>query len=395
MHRTNTSSRRRIAVAVALVTAGILLTGCAQAGAQPGEPTAGVSLAATAGAASTAGPSKAPKSTRPSTSAKMTTGSTKPARTGKAGKPGGAPKAAPSPAPSTAGGKPTGSGSTGSSSAGSKPTGPKPIGPKPTGSNPSAERTTAADRNGLPGAKCGDVVDQLAKARQQILDSSAGAAAGIVLVRRDAPRCTASASGDETFATASVVKLLIAIEVLRANGSDPDVAERVTRMLRLSDDDIASDYWARYGGPQIINDSIKLMNLTSLTAPADDPGEWGSTRIDALDVARIWQYVLDDAPASVRDPILAGTGGATRIAGDGTDQYFGIPDGLPNATWWIKQGWGTSKGRRVINTTGLIGKNHDAVLVVLTSHPTSIGYQTCKQAATEAVSALAGALGES
>ncbi len=216
---------------------------------------------------------------------------------------------------------------------------------------------------------------------------------GIVVINRDAPGCTAAANGEETFPTASVVKLLIAIDVLRATNSDPKMVDRVEAMLEVSDDDIASDLWSRYGANSIVLRTKELIGLPSLSPPAN-PQSWGSTRIDALDVARIWRYLLDVAPAMIRTPILEGTGGAKRTAADGFDQYFGIPDGLPTATWWIKQGWGTSNGRRVVNTTGLVGKNKDSIVVMLTSHPTAVGYAEATESATRGIAALAAAVGE-
>ncbi|MDQ6657595.1 MAG: hypothetical protein M3Z00_05110 [Actinomycetota bacterium] len=219
-------------------------------------------------------------------------------------------------------------------------------------------------------------------------------AVGIVVVNRDAPICTASYDGTETFPTASVVKLLIAIDVLQTKRDSPKTAETVQHMLSVSDDQIASDYWVHYGEGEIITSMKRQINLPSLSPP-DSPSTWGSTRIDAFDVARIWRYILEVAPADVRNPILAGTAAATEIGFGGFRQYFGIPDGLPGSTWWIKQGWGTSRGRRIINTTGLIGKNKDSILVMLTSHPLGVGYDGAAESATRGVAALAAAVGES
>jgi hypothetical protein len=249
--------------------------------------------------------------------------------------------------------------------------------------------------NGLPTASCSKQVNAaLEEGSEAVKHIDPGVAVGIVMVSRDAPHCTSSHNGTETFPTASVVKLLIAIDVLGSGKSTDGTADRVVRMLSLSDDDIASDLWVHNGGGGIVTRTKSLINLPSLSPP-DNPQSWGSTRIDALDVARIWRYILDDAPEAVRGPILTGTGGAKERAADGFDQYFGIPNGLPKASWWIKQGWGTSHGRRVVNTTGLIGKNKDSILVMLTSHPLDVGYPAATDSVTRGVNALAAAVGES
>lgn len=268
------------------------------------------------------------------------------------------------------------------------------VAPRPSTSSVATATRSEFD-NGLPAAPCSLQVDAaLVDGSEAVKGIDPGVAVGIVMVRRDAPHCTASNNGTEPFPTASVVKLLIAIDVLGSGKTGTETRDRVVRMLSLSDDDIANDLWVHYGGSGIVTRTKSLINLPSLSPP-DNPQYWGSTRIDALDVARIWRYILDDAPEAVRAPILTGTGGAKERAADGFDQYFGIPNGLPKSSWWIKQGWGTSHGRRVVNTTGLIGRNKDSILVMLTSHPLDVGYPAATDSVTRGVNAMAAAVGES
>ncbi|MTD12593.1 hypothetical protein GIS00_01370 [Nakamurella sp. YIM 132087] len=198
----------------------------------------------------------------------------------------------------------------------------------------------------------------------------------------------ATANASETFPTASVVKLLIGIDLLLDGNAPSDSAARVREMLAKSDDTIASALWVQRGETRIIDRMQDLMHLPTLSAP-DSPGQWGSTRIDALDVARLWSWILTQAPASIRETILDSTGGATEIAADGFDQYFGIPDALPGREWWIKQGWGSSRQRRVVNTTGLVGHAQRYILVLLTSYPMDVPFATCTEGATAGVEELA------
>lgn len=80
------------------------------------------------------------------------------------------------------------------------------------------------------------------------------------------------------------------------------------------------------------------------------------------------------------------------IAADGVDPFFEISDALPDSTRWIKQGWGSSRGRRIINTTGVIGDSRSHILVMLTSHPLAVTFRVATRAATSGVAALAGAV---
>ena len=85
--------------------------------------------------------------------------------------------------------------------------------------------------------------------------------------------------------------------------------------------------------------------------------------------------------------ILGALSDAPKIAADGSDQYFGIPDGMPNTTWAIKQGWGTSDSQAVMNNTRLIGIDSRYIVMILTSAP-----ERSDSALPEVVTAEASAL---
>jgi D-alanyl-D-alanine carboxypeptidase len=58
-------------------------------------------------------------------------------------------------------------------------------------------------------------------------------------------------NADRQFRSASLVKLLIAIDALE-RGADTDDRRRLAHMLAVSDDDIASSYWVRGGRSDIV-----------------------------------------------------------------------------------------------------------------------------------------------
>ncbi len=204
-----------------------------------------------------------------------------------------------------------------------------------------------------------------------------------VLTSQDASRPVASMS---------LVKLLIALDVL-AGGATLDDATRqqLHRMLADSDDRIASSLWAARGGPAIVTRMAGLLGLTG-TRPPKDPGRWGDTLITAHDIVTVYRYITDQLPGPRRDVLLSTLAAAPEIAADGFDQHFGIPDGMPNTTWAVKQGWGTSGSRAVLHSTGLVGTDLRYVVVILASAPTR-SYSTVPAVVTAGAGALAGLVG--
>jgi hypothetical protein len=214
-----------------------------------------------------------------------------------------------------------------------------------------AERVQAAARRVVPGTKIG----------MEVYD-------------RDTNKVVTSLDASQPFSSMSVVKLLIAVDVLaRDDWALPDAAtqNRLTRMLSASDDAIASSFWVSDGGPSIITRDVELMGLTGTKAPAT-AGEWGDTKMTAQDLVTVYRYVEDELPDDAQNLLYNAMYHASQTAADGTDQYFGIPDGIPGSTWAIKQGWGSSGSTAYYNTTGLLGHDARYVVVVLSSAP--LGY---------------------
>jgi hypothetical protein len=183
---------------------------------------------------------------------------------------------------------------------------------------------------------------------------------------------------------------LIALDVLaRNNGALPDTGtqQQLHEMLANSDDEIANELWTAGGGPAIVIRMASLLRLTG-TAPPNDPGEWGDTQITPEDMVTIYRYVIDQLPKFNQDLILGALYDAPKVAADGFDQYFGIPDGMPNSSWAVKQGWGTSGSQAVMNSTGLVGPQWRYIVVVLACSPAS-SYATLPMAVTAAAGALA------
>ena len=200
-----------------------------------------------------------------------------------------------------------------------------------------------------------------------------------------------SHNAGQQFAAMSVVKLLIAVDALaQDNWETPDGAtqQEIHQMLADSDDEIANRLWTAGGGAAIVTRMVGQLGLTG-TQPPDDPGEWGDTLITPQDMVTVYRYITEQLPGPDRDLLLGALAGAPKIAADGFNQYFGIPDGMPHTNWAIKQGWGTSGSQAVMGSTGLVGTDLRYVVVVLASAPAD-SYSTVPAVVTAGAGALAG-----
>ncbi|MFB9909443.1 serine hydrolase [Allokutzneria oryzae] len=226
-------------------------------------------------------------------------------------------------------------------------------------------------------------------AARVIQSAATGTSAGIAMV--DLTGCTdvAGVNAEARFPSASVVKLLIALDAVEGGKSAP---AGLDRMLSLSDDAAASALWTANGGPEIVRRTAAKLGLEQ-TRPPTRSGKWGETTTSAADVARIYQYISAKLPKQRRVELTDALSAAPRTAADGFDQYFGIPDGLPGQSWAIKQGWGSTDSRTVLNTTGMVGGKRRYVVVVLTTWPKGTPWHTATRAVTEAVGELQGLTG--
>ncbi|MDT7712214.1 MAG: hypothetical protein QOG46_903 [Pseudonocardiales bacterium] len=255
------------------------------------------------------------------------------------------------------------------------------ISPSPSNSSLTADTTPAsslADRATAPA--------RVKQATQGVLPN---AQVGFEVFDRADNTILTSEDADQQFAAMSVVKLLIALDVLSRNDwATPEGAtqQELRQMLANSDDQIANTLWTAGGGPAIVTRMTGTLGLEG-TQPPGDPGEWGDTLITPHDMVTVYRYIADQLPKPDQDLILGALAETPKIAADGFDQYFGIPDGMPNISWAVKQGWGTSGAQAVMNSTGLVGSDWRYVVVVLASAPGS-SYSTLPAVVTAGAGAL-------
>ncbi|MGK5637570.1 hypothetical protein ACSNOK_04515 [Streptomyces sp. URMC 126] len=234
-----------------------------------------------------------------------------------------------------------------------------------------------------------------------------GVSAGVVVYDRDSGTCAERLAPDTRFRSASVVKLLIALDHLwdrgPVDGLPPEDRSRLDAMLARSDDDAAGHFWERNGGSGVITRMVSRLGLTHTAGPpAGFPGYWGYSAITAADTVRVYRYLLDAAPPPVRTAMLGPLRRATRLGADGFDQSFGIPSAFPRP-WAVKQGWsgypraapgrgeveGVDLGRPALHTTGVVGPDDRWIVAVLTLHPTGTPYAAAGEAVTGIARSLA------
>lgn len=145
----------------------------------------------------------------------------------------------------------------------------------------------------------------------------------------------------QKFRSASLVKLLIALDYLYQKGSVASVpaADRtlLESMLRSSDDDAASTLWVRGGYEQVVKRMVGRIGLVD-TVPPTDRRYWGYTALSASDVVTVYNFLLDRAPSTYRDLVVGNLELSTQCAADGFNQAFGLPRAV-SGTKAVKQGW--------------------------------------------------------
>ncbi|MDQ0753149.1 hypothetical protein QF034_007380 [Streptomyces africanus] len=235
-----------------------------------------------------------------------------------------------------------------------------------------------------------------------------GVTAGIAVFDRRTGTFTEQVDESARFRSASVVKLLLTLDFLWDRGPAYTVPEAdralLEPMLRGSDDDAANHYWSEYGGPAIIDRMTARLGLRDTAPPpAGYEGYWGYTALSARDTVAVYRYLLDKAPAPVRDFVMDNLRRSTRCASDHFDQHFGIA-GSFDRPWAVKQGWsgqyakgtcgasetaadtqpaaapatkaaaGVDLTRPALHTTGTVGADDRTIVAVLTLHPVGTSY---------------------
>jgi hypothetical protein len=242
-----------------------------------------------------------------------------------------------------------------------------------------------------------------------------GVTAGIAVFDRQAGAFVVQQRAEHRFRSASLVKLLIVLDYLWDRGPGYTIPAgdrgRLDVMLRGSDDAAATSFWRGAGYGQVVTRMTARLGLKDTAPPpAARPGFWGYTEVSAADLVRIYRYLLEAAPAPVRDYVMGNLRKSTRCATDRYDQSFGIPTAF-GPPWAVKQGWSGFGDRpanpcvaaataawvepsagvfpaavdlvgEVLHTTGTVGADDRWIVAVLTVHRDGTPFATAATALT-------------
>lgn len=224
---------------------------------------------------------------------------------------------------------------------------------------------------------------------------------GVAVLDRATGDIAAGTRGDEPFYTASVSKLVVAVDILdrrRSSGLDvfEDDLDLIRRALGPSDDDAMNILWTRFDGPGAAARVSSGLGLEVTSAP-EALGQWGEMSTSAADLIRVYRYVLDGIPAADRDLLVTSLAAAPETAADGFDQAFGLlaPEvrtaGGPDTI--AKQGWMCCfTGQYYLHSAGAVDDGQRFVVVLLSRIPRGPGWESARAELTAVADAAVGAL---
>lgn len=172
---------------------------------------------------------------------------------------------------------------------------------------------------------------------------------------------TAAGDADGQYSSASVVKVLMATDLLLTGQMSGTTAATANQMIVASDDDAADALYGLVGGDSVLTTIAARYNIPNLGSPPAETGQWGETQITADGLVHLYAKLKADPQVW---PWLSNAMSSTvRRGSDGTDQFFGIPTAA--ADWAVKQGWMTGLGPgSSYNSTGYVDGNRYAVVIL-------------------------------
>lgn len=242
---------------------------------------------------------------------------------------------------------------------------------------------------------------------QAAVDAAEGSSAastelGVAVLDRTTGEAAVGGRGTEPFYTASLAKVVVAVDMLdrrRLDGlsiSDADI-DLIRRALGPSDDNAMNALWTRFDGAGAASRVEQRLDLDGTTDPRD-PSQWGEMSLPAADFVKVWRHILEDMPAADSDLLVSAMDAAPASARDGFNQAFGLlspavrgPDG-PGAV--AKQGWLCCFSRKYyLHSGGAVGPDRRFLVVLLTRIPRGPGWEAARAEVTEIATATVQALG--
>jgi hypothetical protein len=226
----------------------------------------------------------------------------------------------------------------------------------------------------------------LSAAVARAVEAADGTDLGLAVLDLDTG-ATAGHAADTPFRSASLSKLLVAVDVLTSGEVPSADLDRLERALGLSDDDAMNALWTLHDGMGAVDRVAAQAGLTATSAPAD-ASQWGDVEMSANDVVRLYRYVTTDLPAADRDFIVTALSAASPTAADGFDQAYGLlAQGVhADDRTYAKQGWmWYLPADLYLHSAGVVADRH---AVAVLSVQTGVAEQSAKDRLTAVTSAL-------
>jgi hypothetical protein len=209
-----------------------------------------------------------------------------------------------------------------------------------------------------------------AATRSQVLASaysyghSRGYHVGIAVLDTKTGKTYHAGDHSGTFASESVVKVMIATRVYLQGRLHGTTKKRVYKMITQSDDQIASSLYPSVGGDHLITWIKKRFKLPHLGSEPRRAGWWGNTHITPDGMVALYGKLKKMSYWGTW--LIKTMSHATKHGSDGFYQWFGLKSANSHAA--IKQGWGTdydnwSAGADE-NTTGFVNGNRYAIAIL-------------------------------
>jgi N-acetylmuramoyl-L-alanine amidase len=221
-----------------------------------------------------------------------------------------------------------------------------------------------------------------------------GMRTGIAVLNLRSGEIWQAGAARQRFASASVVKVMIATRLLLSGQMHGTVAKRAWSMITASDNKAAWALYPRVGRDHLLPWLENHYHLSGIGAPPTMHGIWGSTQITARGMVRFYDAVHDDH--TVWPWLLRAMHAYKKVSASGEPNAFGLAKAAPKSA--VKNGWDTNRdvqhpSNAIINTTG-ISINDGWAIAILSEGPHDLYYARGEQIVTgEAVRVIRGITG--
>lgn len=191
---------------------------------------------------------------------------------------------------------------------------------------------------------------------------------GVAVLDTETGQYYGSVGAETEFPSESVVKVLIAANLLATGQMSGATEQMAYQMITESDDDDADALWGQVGGAAVETWAAQHYGISDLGAPPTQPGWWGNTKFTAHGLVELYADIKADPV--VGPWLINAMSHMAAAADDGTDQDFGLA--AQTTMGAFKQGWGgddDNDNSEQLNSTGLLENDRYAVAILVQHLP--------------------------